>query len=173
MQRTLEYILTFVILIFLQELVFDKVNFWGVVNPYVYIMFIIMLPMEMRGWTVLILGFLTGLTIDSLSGSGGLHAIVATWIAFARPTVLNFTAGRDTVQTGGVPTASLLGTSRFLAYTSIMTLLFAIPFFLLEVMSLENITITILHILSSSIATVIIIYFGHLPLDGGIRKKKA
>ena len=173
MQRILEYIVVFAVLVLLQEFAFDKINFWGVVNPYIYIMFIIMLPMELRGWLVLFLGFFTGTVIDLLSGSAGLHMIAATWMAFVRPTVLNFTAGRDAVQEGGIPTSSLIGAGKFLAYAGVMTLLFAIPFFLLEVMSIENIYMTLLRILLSSAATVIIVYFFQLPFDRGARKKRS
>ena len=173
MQKILTYTLIFVALILLQEFAFDKINFWGLVNPYVYIMFIIMLPMETKGWMVLLFGFFTGIVIDALSGGGGLYAIATTWVAFVRPTALNFTAGRDAVQLGGVPASSQIGTAKFLAYSGGMTLLFAIPFFLLEVMSLENIGMTLLRIVASSAATVAIIYFLQLPFNRGARKRKA
>ena len=142
MIRFLEYLAVFLLLVVLQEFVFDNINLGGVVNPYIYIMFIIMLPLDTPGWMLLLLGFGTG--------------------AAVRPTVVGLLLGKDLVYEGGIPTAGRVGTGKFLRYAAMMVLLFNIPFFILEDLSGGG-GIIALRIALSSVFSVGIIYFLHLP----------
>ena len=80
--------LRFILLIPLQVFVLDHINLGGFVNPYFYILFILMLPFETPGWLLLLLSFLMGFMIDLLSGTPGLHTASSTLIAFLRPVVI-------------------------------------------------------------------------------------
>lgn len=162
MIRLLEYTLTFILLLILQEFVFDNINLGGVVNPYIYIMFILLLPLDTPGWGLLILGFGTGAAVDFMSGTAGLQTICSTWLAFVRPSVVGLLLGKDLVYEGGLPTAGRVGTARFIRYVGALVLLFNIPFFILEDMA-GTPWIVALRILLSSIFSIGIIYFLHLP----------
>lgn len=162
MIRFLEYTAIFLLLLVLQEFVFDNINLGGVVNPYIYIMFIILLPLDIPGWSLLLLGFVTGAAVDCMAGTAGLQTMATTWLAFARPTVVGLLLGKDLVYEGGIPTAGRVGSAKFLRYVAVMVLLFNVPFFLLEDLS-GGIWIIALRILLSSAFSVGIIYFLHLP----------
>lgn len=162
MMRFLEYFATFSLLVILQEFVFDNINLGGLVTPYVYIMFIIMLPMNISGWFLLLLGFGTGAMVDFMSGTAGVQTIVATWLAFVRPTVVNMFLGKDMAYEGGIPTAGRVSNARFIRYIAVMVVLFNIPFFILEELS-TNVLIVALRIVLSSLFSVVIMYFLHLP----------
>lgn len=155
--------MTFVILIILQEFVFDNINIVGLVNPYVYIMFIIMLPLNIQGWLLLLLGFASGAVMDLVAGTICLQTICATWLAFVRPTMVNIFIGKDEANDGGVPSASRIGAAHFLRYVSVMVLLFNIPLFLLEDFDTAWYILTA-RIVLSSIFSAIVIYFLHTPL---------
>lgn len=163
MIRFLEYAATFVLLVILQEFVFDNINLGGVVNPYIYIMFIILLPLDTPGWMLLMLGFGAGATVDFMSGTAGLQTIASTWLAFVRPTVAGLLLGKDLVYDGGIPNAGRVGTGKFLRYLAVMVVLFNIPFFILEDLS-GSAGMLALRIVLSSAFSVGIIYFLHLPL---------
>lgn len=163
MIRFLEYAATFVLLVILQEFVFDNINLGGVVNPYIYIMFIILLPLDTAGWMLLMLGFGAGATVDFMSGTAGLQTIASTWLAFVRPTVAGLLLGKDLVYDGGIPNAGRVGTGKFLRYLAVMVVLFNIPFFILEDLS-GSAGVLALRIVLSSAFSVGIIYFLHLPL---------
>jgi len=60
----IRYTVIFILLVLLQILLFNNIQFSGYVNPYVYIMFILLLPVEIPSWLLLILAFFTGMTID-------------------------------------------------------------------------------------------------------------
>lgn len=162
MIRFLEYALTFILLLVLQEFVFDNINLGGVVNPYIYIMFIILLPLDIPGWILLFLGFGTGAALDFMSGTAGLQTICSTWLAFVRPSIVNLLLGKDMVYEGGLPTAGRVGTARFIRYLAVMVLLFNIPFFILEDMA-GSVWIVSLRIILSTLFSIGIIYFLHLP----------
>src|ERR1043166_5831297 len=85
----------FIFLIALQIIILNHIQWSGYVNPYAYILFIILLPIETPKWLLLILGFLTGLVIDTFGNTSGLHAAATTLMAFARPWVLSLVSPRD------------------------------------------------------------------------------
>lgn len=162
MIRFLEYAAIFALLLILQEFVFDNISLGGVVNPYIYIMFIILLPLDTPGWLLLMLGFGSGAAVDFMSGTAGLQTIAATWLAFVRPTVVGLFLGKDLVYEGGIPTAGRVGAGKFIRYLAVTVLLFNIPFFILEDLSGSAWVITV-RIVLSTIFSVGIIYFLHLP----------
>ena len=113
MIRFLEYCAIFLLLLVLQEFVFDNINLGGIVNPYIYIMFLILLPLDTPGWSLLLLGFITGGAVDFMSGTAGLQTVASTWLAFVRPTVAGLLLGKEMVYDGGIPTAARVGLGRF------------------------------------------------------------
>ena len=84
-----------ILLILFQIIILNNIQFSGYVNPYVYIMFILMLPSLTPSWLLLLTAFLTGLIIDLFSGSPGMHAGATVLAAFSRPLVLRLIAPRD------------------------------------------------------------------------------
>ena len=70
----IRYSVILTILILLQVLLFNNIQFSGYVNPYVYVMFILILPVEIPSWLLLLLSFMTGIVIDLFSGTPGMHS---------------------------------------------------------------------------------------------------
>lgn len=83
----------FIFLVLLQVVVLNHINFLGYINPYFYIMFILILPVSLPNWQVIFLGFLLGLSIDIFGDSGGMHASASLVIAYLRPKLLRASYG--------------------------------------------------------------------------------
>lgn len=165
MIRVLAYTIGFALLLFLQEYIFNAINVFGLVGIFAYIMIIIMLPLSVpRAW-LLIVGFLIGYLVDTMSGSAGLNAICCVWLAFARPYAAEATLGRDMVLAGVIPSVYRVGATRFMTYVALMCLLFAAPYFTLEMMDLNGFGFVALRILGSTITTSILIFIFHLPFS--------
>ena len=81
MLSLLQNIFSFIVLILLQVLVLNNVQFLGFLNPYIYILFILSLPVKFPRWITLILGFVLGLIIDVFSNTIGTHAFATVLIA--------------------------------------------------------------------------------------------
>jgi len=59
-----KYAVMFISLVLIQVLIFNQVQFSGFFNPYIYVLFIILLPLSTPRYATLILAFLLGLVID-------------------------------------------------------------------------------------------------------------
>jgi len=60
----IKYPLRFALLVLLQVLVLNNINLGGYIHPYIYILFILLLPVSMNKNLVLFIAFFTGLTVD-------------------------------------------------------------------------------------------------------------
>lgn len=83
-KNLLKYSLIVLLLLLLQLLVFSKLNLGYMFKPFPYIWFIFLLPFSTNRFMFLILGFLTGFTLDFFSNTYGLHAAATTLLAFLR-----------------------------------------------------------------------------------------
>jgi rod shape-determining protein MreD len=144
-------------MILLQVLLFNNIMFSGYVNPYVYIMIILLLPVEIPSWFLLIISFGTGLVIDIFSGTIGMHTASTVLAGFSRPYVLRYIAPRDGYESGDSPSMALYGARWFLIYTLIIVLIHHLSLFYLEVFSFTDFFRTLLRVILSSGFTVIFV----------------
>jgi rod shape-determining protein MreD len=150
----LRYGLIIVILMLLQILVLNNIQFSGFVNPYVYIMIILLLPSITPAWLLLIISFLTGLTIDLFTGSPGMHASATLLAGFSRPVVLRFIAPRDGYESGSDLSMEAYGFRWFFIYAATIVLIHHTTLFFLEVFRFADFFRTIFRILVSSLFTI-------------------
>ena len=150
----LRYGLIFLILILLQVLVFNNIQFSGYVNPYVYVMFILLLPVEIPQWLLIIISFFTGLTVDFFTGTTGMHAGATVMAGFVRPYILRFISPRDGYEPGANPSMGIYGFRWFLFYTILMVTVHHFLLFFLEVFRFTGFFHTMLRVILSSVFTV-------------------
>ncbi|WP_375240512.1 rod shape-determining protein MreD [Polaribacter sp.] len=84
MNKTIFFGLLFVFMILIQVFILNNILFLGYVNPYLYILFIFLYPLNKNRFVFLFLAFLLGLIIDFFSDSGGIHAFSTLFIAYIR-----------------------------------------------------------------------------------------
>lgn len=144
----------FTLLILLQVLLFNNIQFSGYVNPYVYLMFILLLPFEIPSWLLLLLSFTTGMLIDLFSGSPGMHSSATLLAGFVRPYVLRIISPRDGYEASLKPSMLVYGFKWFFFYTLIMVLVHHTALFYLEVFSFTDFFRTLLRVLLSSVFSV-------------------
>jgi rod shape-determining protein MreD len=146
--------LIFILLILLQVLLFNNIQFSGYVNPYVYIMFILLLPIEIPSWLLLLLAFGTGLIMDFFSGSPGMHTSATVLAGFVRPNVLRIVSPKDGYESGSDPSMFIYGFRWFFLYTLLMVLIHHTALFYLEVFRFADFFRTMLRVILSTIFTV-------------------
>jgi len=152
--RILRYTLIFVLLLLLQLFLFNNIQFSGYVNPYVYILFILLLPVEIPAWLLLIISFFTGLIIDLMTGTPGMHTSATVLAGFARPYVLRLISPREGYETGSGPSMFVYGFKWFLFYTIFIVLIHHILLFYLEVFRLSDFFNTFLRVMLSSLFSI-------------------
>jgi len=145
--------LVFVLLILFQVLLFNNIQFSGYVNPYVYILFILLLPVEIPSWLLLILSFIMGLTIDIFSGSLGMHTSATVLVGFVRPYILRVISPRDGYESGS-PSSLIYGIRWFLIYTALIVLVHHTALFYIEIFRFTDFFSTMFRVLLSSLFTV-------------------
>jgi rod shape-determining protein MreD len=150
----LRFGLIFILLVLLQVLLFNNIQFSGYVNPYVYIMFILLLPIEIPSWLLLPLSFATGLIIDFFSGSPGMHTSATVLAGFVRPYILRIVSPRDGYESGSDPSMLIYGFRWFFSYTLLIVLFHHTALFYLEVFRLADFFRTFLRVLLSSLFSI-------------------
>ncbi len=147
----------FLFLVIFQGLILNQVHLGGDIHPFLYIMFILMLPFETPGWLVIILGFLTGVSMDAFSDTLGMHASACTFMAFLRPRILEALEPREGYESGMKPTLQVMGLSWYLSYAGFLTLIHHLWLFFIEVLRLSDFFHTLLRVLLSSGFTLLLI----------------
>ena len=150
------YILLFVVTVIIQVLFMNNMQFSRFVNPYFYVLFILLLPINFPRYLMLILGFLIGLTIDIFSNTPGIHASATVFMAFLRPFVIN-ASNLDDKEQIMCPTIANIGFAMFLRYAAIMILIHHLFLFYVEIFSFHGFFQTLLRSFLSSIFTLIFI----------------
>jgi len=144
-------ILRFIILVLLQVLILNKVNLGGYLNPYVYVMFILLLPFETPPWLLLLSSFAIGLSVDLFSGTIGMHAAASTFMAFLRPTVSRLFNSKREYEPGVKPGINDLGISWFLSYTLVLVFAHHLVYFFLEVFRFDELFTTLSRVIFSTL----------------------
>ena len=146
--------LIFILLMVLQILLFNNIQFSGYINPYVYILFILLLPVEIPSWLLLILSFITGLLMDFFVGSPGMHTFSTVLAGFVRPFVLRAISPRDGYEPNSAPSMLTYGFLWFLSYSLVIVLVHHTVLFYLEVFRLTEFFRTLLRVLLSTAFSV-------------------
>lgn len=166
MSIPLRNFIRFCFIVLIQVLILNKITlrWWSqpvgfpVFIPYIYPLFILLLPFETPVWGLLILGFFTGLTIDSFMNSAGMHACATVLIAYLRTNVLNALLPKNLSEYASQsPSVKNMGWVPFLVYSSFLVVLHHSVFFAVELWSVSNIAYLLLKILASSATTILFI----------------
>ncbi|OQD42491.1 hypothetical protein [Croceivirga radicis] len=86
-------IIRLILLVFAQVLIFNHLNFYGYINPLVYVLFFYWYPIRENKSLFILLSFILGLFIDIFSDTTALHAMAAITVAFSRPLLMRFCFG--------------------------------------------------------------------------------
>jgi rod shape-determining protein MreD len=149
--------LRFVILILVQVLLLNNIHFLGYINPYVYVLFILLLPFETKRGVLLFLAFALGLSVDFFSNSLGIHAAACVFTAFFRPWVMSLITSRKEYEPRVEPSIADLGFQWFFMYSLILVSLHHLMLFLLEVFRFSNFFATLGHSVLNTLFTVLFI----------------
>ena len=121
--RLIINILRFIGLLLLQVLVIDNIRLGYYVHPYIYVLFIFLLPFNIPQWQLLVLGFFSGFSVDLFNGTPGLNAAATVMMAFVRPFVINAMTRRKDINPNDEPSLNNMGISWFIVYSILLLLI--------------------------------------------------
>ena len=150
-------IFRFFFLILLQVWVLNNIQFSGYINPYMYVLFILLLPFETPGWLVLFLSFFLGLSVDMFADTIGMHTSASVFIGFLRPFVLQSIAPRDGYEIGKLPRIYYYGFSWFFKYSFLLILSHHLFLFSIEVFNFSSYHLVLVRTVLSTIFTTLLV----------------
>ena len=152
----------FFFFVLLQVLILNKIEISGFINPYLYVLFILLLPFETPKWFLLVVAFLLGLSIDLFSDTLGMHTFATVLLAFIRPYLLSVIAPRDGYEKGTSPGVKSFGMEWFLKYSLILVFAHHFALFYIETFSFHMFFSTLLRVILSGIFTMVLIVLSQL-----------
>jgi rod shape-determining protein MreD len=129
-------------------------------------MLILLLPVEIPAWSLLLISFFTGLTVDFFTGTPGMHASATLLSGFFRPYILRLISPRDGYEAGATPSMAIYGFRWFLFYTIAIVLIHHFALFYLEVFRFTDFFRTLLRVFLSSLFSATFILLGEYYRKG-------
>ncbi|HZL10511.1 MAG TPA: rod shape-determining protein MreD [Prolixibacteraceae bacterium] len=152
-----KYAIMFVALVLIQVLILNNIQFSGFVNPYIYILFILLLPFTIPGYFLLGLCFFLGISVDIFNNTPGIHAGATVFLGFMRPGIARLITSREFIEKGNTPNLTQLGFAGFLKYTVLSVIVHHLFLFFAEAFSFGDFLHTLLRYLLSCIFSIVII----------------
>ncbi|MDR2972407.1 MAG: hypothetical protein LBU83_10850 [Bacteroidales bacterium] len=123
----------FFVLILLQVFVFNYVQLFGFLNPFVYLLFLILLPIELPKSTQYIIAFVTGFIVDAFLRTYGIQSFACVFMVFLRPYIILILNGFKPLETGVKPIPGVKAFNWILVYTLLLVFVHQISVTVLEV----------------------------------------
>jgi len=150
-------IVGFIALVLLQVFVLNNIQFSGYINPMLYILFLLLLPFEISKSLLLVLGFVTGLSIDMFTNTMGMHAAACVFLCLSRPFILKYIEPRGGYEHEAFPSIKEMGLAWYLSYAGILVVLHHLVLFYIEVFRFSELLTTFYRVILSSCFTLLLV----------------
>jgi rod shape-determining protein MreD len=154
-------VVRFILLVLVQVLVFNRLHFFGFINPMVYILFLYWYPIKENRAAFIGLAFLLGISIDFFSDTMAIHAASTITIAYIRPAIMRFVFGVNLE----FQSFKLSNTTRIqqITFLALLIVVHHLVFFSLEIFSLANFLLILKKVMATgSVTLVLCSLFGSL-----------
>ena len=139
----------------LQVLLLNHINFLGYINPYLYLLFILLYPFTGNKSLLIFLSFLLGFSVDVFADSGGVHAAASVFVAWLRPWLLKFSFGVSYEYNAvRISKGSL---SQQLTFITLFVLLHHLVLFSMEVFNVSHILLILKSTLFNGLFSILVI----------------
>jgi len=155
-----KYLFLLPVYVLIQALVLNQILFSAYINPFLYVILIICLPLKTPKWFLLFYAFLLGFFIDLFSGSLGFHSTATILIAFFKPFISKITIPHNILGDTDEITLKKIGSKAFITFSLFLILIHNNCLFIIEHLNF-NLAIAG-KILASSIVTLIIVFIAQL-----------
>lgn len=164
MSDLVKNILRFVIFILLQVYVLNKIPFLHqFIVPYLYFLFILWLPFSISRLGLLLIGFITGLTLDYFTYHPGMHAAACVLTAYARPFIITLLIPKDTQEFNyREPSPGSLGWPQYIVYALVLTLFHHTYLTLLQWLQFGTFLQFIIKVLATTAVSLLLIFTAEL-----------
>ena len=130
---------TFVFLLILlaQVLVLNHIHLFNCATPLLYVYLALDFHRNYPRGAILVVCFVAGLIVDTFSNTQGVASASMTLVGFLQPLVFDLFITRESDEEMQ-PTMKALGFRRYLYYSTILTMIYCLTFFTVEMFSFFN-----------------------------------
>lgn len=144
------------VVMFIQVMLLNQLQFLGICRPYVFIFFLLMMPITLPSWLDLFIGALVGLLMDVACNSLGVHIAACVLLMylrrpFIRHLVLEYERLNSEIS------RRTIGTIAFYKYAILLILTYHLVVFLLSAWGFSHIGWILLQTFVSSIVSVALV----------------
>lgn len=144
----------FILLVLVQVLVFNRLNFFGFINPMVYVLFLYWYPIKRDRTTFILVCFFLGILIDIFSDSLAINAAATLTIAYLRPSIMRFVFGVNyEFQSFKLNSSTKAQQFTFLA---LLIIIHHVVYFTLEIFSFANVLLILKKSITIGAASIIL-----------------
>lgn len=173
MSKTLlQFIGMFVLLVLIQVIIFNRIALFSLGLAFVFIYFIIKLPVNLSPAKVVFFAFLIGFVIDIFQDTPGVNALACTCLGALRRPIMRLYIPREEDIVHSTPSIRTLGASVFAKYLLTMVLAYCLLVFSIEAFTFFNPMILLARVVASTLLTsVLLIAFDSLSLPSRSEKR--
>ena len=155
-------LIRFLVLVFIQVFLLKNLALYGLPIPYLYILFLLLLPFDIPNLLLFVLAFLTGLCIDAFYDTPGLNAAGCVVLALVRIIFISVTVTKEGFDNEPEPSLGIMGFRWFFAYAITLTLIHHFVLFAFESFSTAGLEHIFGHFIASSFFTLILMLISGL-----------
>lgn len=141
------------VLLLIQILLLRNLSFYNMATPFVYIIFLLLVPFGTPNLLLYLIAFVTGITLDAFYDTLGVHTAACVALAFVRILFISVTMNRDGFDEPE-PTLGNMGFKWFIIYAFLCTTAHHLVLFFLETFRLAEFSYTLLRCFFSIIFTL-------------------
>lgn len=156
-KTVLQFSLMFIVMVIAQSVIFNRLVLFSIALAFVFIYFIIKLPVTLGASKVMVLSFLLGLCVDIFSDTPGINSLACTCLGACRHTVLRLYVPREDDVVHRVPSIRTLGAAVFAKYVLTMSLLYCLMVTLIEAFSFFHPLLMLERVVASTVLTSLLI----------------
>ncbi len=146
-------LLRWMTLLFVQIFLLRNLAFYNLSTPFVYVLFILILPFQTPNLLLYILAFATGITLDAFYDTLGVHTSACIAMAFVRTLFISISLNRDATDEPE-PTLGNMGLRWFSLYAVLCIFVHHLILFFLEAFKLSSWSYTLSRTLLSVVFTL-------------------
>jgi rod shape-determining protein MreD len=161
-------ILRWLVLLFVQIFLLRNLSFYNLSTPFVYILFILVLPFRIPNLLLFLIAFGTGLTMDAFYDTMGVHASACVALALVRILFISVSLNRDAVDEPE-PSLGNMGFKWFSIYAVLCIFVHHLVVFFLEAFKLSEFAYT----LGRSLLSVVFTMFTVLLVEAIFHNRKS
>jgi hypothetical protein len=163
---SIQQIILFVVYLLYQVMILQNVVLFHTAFCFLYVLYLILLPVEANPMALMGIGFLMGMCVDMFYESTGLHAFASVLIMYVRNYWLNSLTPQGGYDSNSVPSVAMNGVQWFLIYAVPLIFLHHALLFFMEAGGFGMFWFTLWKVLTSTIFTTVVILVAQFLFPG-------